>query len=822
MRCTVCDSEFGTPSLSDLDATQAMPVSPSGPGAATARALDPHVPTGWTNSVAPDATSYETIVPGSVLGGRYDILRLLGEGGMGAVFEARDREVDRIVALKVIRPELAGNASILRMFKQELILARQVTHPNVIRIYDLGLVNDLRFITMQFVEGRDLHTLLAGKGKFPAEEAAAIMVQVCEGLEAAHRQNVVHRDLKPHNIMVDAQGHALVMDFGLAHSTDSGGSQGALQGTPHYMSPEQANCEELDSRSDVYAIGIIFYELLTGSLPFEGANLREILDQRIHGQAPPPVERDPAVPKGLNEIVAKCLARKREDRYQTAAEIVHDIQVWQGVLVPPSKVWKRVSLAFAGLLVFGVALGVRAYLHAPAPTPKPVTVLVGDFSNHTGERVLDGTLEPLFTEAMESASFISAYPRARARRLAGQVKAGASVLDGEVARLVALREGINVVVVGAVGKSGSGFEASVTALDAATGKTLAHARLKEPTKEKLAALLPRLARPVRKALGDGAPAAGYLEAGETFSAASLAAAQEYSLGQDAQSAGRYTEAIMHYRKALDLDPNNGRAYSGMGVRIATFFQTTTMIISIPSVIVLTCMFISLWGGSIRFNTPMLFVMAFLPMFGIGGLTGLPLGLSYADIHLHDTYYVIAHFHYIVAPGTIFALFAGIYYWFPKITGRMMNEFWGRVHFWLSLIFMNLIFQPMFAQGMAGMLRRMADGGANYSQARVRRLYDGGAQYSHAQGVLHWNAFMSISAWCLGLAQIPFIINLFWSIKNGKPAGSDNPWEATTLEWQTPTPPPHGNFARPPEVHRGPYEYSVPGQTRDFTPQNQAD
>ena len=257
--------------------------------------------------------------------------------------------------------------------------------------------------------------------------------------------------------------------------------------------------------------------------------------------------------------------------------------------------------------------------------------------------------------------------------------------------------------------------------------------------------------------------------------------------------------------------------TGMGTRIATFFQTTTMIISIPSVIVLTCMFISLWGGSIRFNTPMLFVMAFLPMFGIGGLTGLPLGLSYSDIHLHDTYYVIAHFHYIVAPGTIFALFAGVYYWFPKLTGRMMSEFWGRVHFWLSLIFMNLIFQPMFAQGMAGMLRRMADGGANYSQARVE-----GAIGGLSSGMLQLHTYILWAAVGLALAQIPFIINLFWSINHGKPAASDNPWEATTLEWQTPTPPPHGNFARPPVVHRGPYEYSVPGRARDFTPQNEPD
>ena len=157
--------------------------------------------------------------------------------------------------------------------------------------------------------------------------------------------------------------------------------------------------------------------------------------------------------------------------------------------------------------------------------------------------------------------------------------------------------------------------------------------------------------------------------------------------------------------------------TGMGTTIAAFFQTTTMMISIPSVIILTCLLISLWGGRIRFNTPMLFALAFLPMFGIGGLTGLPLGFSASDLHLHDTYYVIGHFHYVVAPGTIFGIFAGFIF-APKVTGRFMNEFWGKVHFWGSLIFMNVVFMPMFAQGLSGMLRRMSDGGINYSLAQV--------------------------------------------------------------------------------------------------------
>ncbi len=244
--------------------------------------------------------------------------------------------------------------------------------------------------------------------------------------------------------------------------------------------------------------------------------------------------------------------------------------------------------------------------------------------------------------------------------------------------------------------------------------------------------------------------------------------------------------------------------SGMRTSIANLFVTTTMTISVPSVAILTCLILSLRGAQIRFNTPMLFALAFLPMFGIGGLTGLPLGFAPTDLYLHDTYYVIGHFHYVVAPGSLAALLGGTYYWFPKMFGRKMNEPLGKVHFWGTLVGLNLVFFPMFFQGIWGMNRRLAD--------PTLRL--------HNMPVQGWSTVILGGAILIAVSQIPFVWNFFWSIWRGEKAG-DNPWQSTTLEWACPSPPPHGNFATPPVVYRGPYEYSVPGRKADYWPQTDA-
>jgi cytochrome c oxidase subunit 1 len=242
--------------------------------------------------------------------------------------------------------------------------------------------------------------------------------------------------------------------------------------------------------------------------------------------------------------------------------------------------------------------------------------------------------------------------------------------------------------------------------------------------------------------------------------------------------------------------------SGMNPMLGMSFMLTTMVIGVPSAIKTFNWLGTLWGGRIQFRTPMLFAIGFVSMFVIGGLSGIYMASTPVDIYIHDTYYIVAHIHYVVFGGSMFGIFAGIYYWYPKIYGRMLNETLGKIHFWLTLIFFNVTFFPMHILGVAG---------------HMRRIYNP-TQYDFLRPIQHWNVIITVGALCLGAGQLVFVVNFFWSLVAGKRA-ERNPWHANTLEWEAPTPTPHGNFPGPlPTVYRGPYEYSSPLVAEDYLPQ----
>jgi serine/threonine protein kinase/Flp pilus assembly protein TadD len=316
------------PPLSNAPASDA-PTMPHGTAIPGATPALPYVRTG--PPAMSNISAFQGLQPGVLFGGRYEILGVLGQGGMGAVYKARDRELDRLIALKVIRPELATDPAILARFKQELILSRNITHKNVVRIFDLGEAEGIRFISMEFVDGEDLRTLLRRAGKFSPKEAVSVVEQVCRALDSAHSEGVIHRDLKPQNIMRDKNGRIVVMDFGLARSLgDSGMTQtGAIVGTMEYMSPEQALGSTLDQRSDIFSVGLIFFELLTGRAPYQADTAIASLMKRTREDAQPASDIDATVPKSLSAIVSRCLEREAANRYHSAVELLQQLATWE-------------------------------------------------------------------------------------------------------------------------------------------------------------------------------------------------------------------------------------------------------------------------------------------------------------------------------------------------------------------------------------------------------------------------------------------------------------------------------------------------------------
>jgi len=525
-----------------------------------------------------------TLQPGTILAQRYQIMQMLGEGGMGAVYKARDRELNRTVALKVIRPDLARNPAIVERFKQELRLSHQVTHKNVIRIYDLGEGEGVKFITMEFIEGQDLRSLILDKKKFPPQEAVDITQQICQALEAAHSVGVIHRDLKPQNVIRDNSGRVLVMDFGLARTVEGDGmtQTGALVGTMEYMSPEQALGKDLDQRSDLFALGLIFYELLTGKMPFQAESQIASLLKRTQERAAPVSEHDAAIPAQLGGIVSKCLERDLNLRYQTASEILADLEVWQGKRAAATikferseKPWGQtinwpllsgivvvLVLAIAGFLL-------RHKLVGPAPSIAPagpaISLAIMPFHNASGDPSLDwlgSSLSDMLTTDVGQSAQVRMVSADRLHQALHDLQISSqSQVDVATLRRLADFANADTVVYGQYVKAGDQIRIDTTVLDLRHDSS---AKLKTDvaSEKELLAGVDALAKDVREKLAASPQILKELEAHALRpSTNSVQALREYDNGLQLARAGNNLEAQKQLEAATNEDSNFALAFS---------------------------------------------------------------------------------------------------------------------------------------------------------------------------------------------------------------------------------------------------------------------
>ena len=531
------------------------------------------------SSDTPPPAGITALQPGQQFSARYTVIKLLGAGGMGEVYHAWDESLGGPVALKIIRPGVAlGQADLEALeqrFKRELRLARQVTHPNVIRIHDLGEVNGLKYLTMEYVQGADLSFLLKRQGKMAVGRALSVARQIADGLAAVHKAGIVHRDLKPANVIVDAEDHARLTDFGIARAVDAKTLYtlpGSVVGTLEYMAPEQARGDAADQRSDIYALGLIIYDLLAGGRPRVKSDdaLAALIDRLEHG--PPSLSAiDPTIPIDTVRVIERCLEVDPARRYQTMPELLADLDRLgpDGRLrvqpAPPAAGRRRLLVIGAATALVAVALGVGVWRlvanrpSVPAASHPPVTVLIADFENQANDPVFDGSLEQPLGVAMEGASFITTYPRKDATQIARRQRPDAR-LDEAAARLVALSEGVPLVFAGTISASGGGYRLTVRAVETTKGDTVTTASEEARSKSDVLQAVGRVADSMRRALGDAVPSDQL--AAETFTAASLEAVKNYTIAQTLSSDFKNEEAIAYYRRAIQEDKNFGRAYSG--------------------------------------------------------------------------------------------------------------------------------------------------------------------------------------------------------------------------------------------------------------------
>jgi len=522
------------------------------------------------------------LTTGSTFAGRYQIIEELGKGGMGKVYKVFDTKIKEKIALKLIKPEIASDKETIDRFANELRLARKIRHKNVCQMFDLGEAEAAHFITMEYVPGEDLKNMIRMSKSMSIGSAVNIARQILEGLAEAHRLGVVHRDLKPGNIMIDREGDVRIMDFGVARTLREKGVTGAgvIIGTPEYMSPEQVEGQEVDERSDLYSLGVILYEMVTGRRPFEGQTALSVALKQKTEMPKDPRELNAQVPEALSRLVLKCLEKDKGNRYRTAEEIQADlVQIEKGIPTPEKTIPQGKPLTsreitvklnvrkilIPAVIVVAIAAAAVAFflLRNPGPSLNPKLILVSIFENQTGDKALDplGRMAAdMIAQGLSQTGGLEVVPTLSVLQSSRIINAATGVATGgDELRALAKETGAGTIVSGAYFLIDQELQFHATITDSVHRKVIQRLEFLKGRLEDKMGMITELRQRIMGALAMHFTNMSMSELSlKVRQPPVYEAYQEFLQGLDLWGVD-YEQSTKHFERALELDPTFANA-----------------------------------------------------------------------------------------------------------------------------------------------------------------------------------------------------------------------------------------------------------------------